>query len=73
MSMTFIVSKHTKSWKVIYVAPNVRYFSGYSYYVYLSFYFPGKAIFMSNSKVVVHLSGGLGNQLFQYMAGTGLA
>ena len=28
---------------------------------------------MSNSKVVVHLSGGLGNQLFQYMAGVGLA
>lgn len=28
---------------------------------------------MTNKKVVVHLSGGLGNQLFQFMAGFGLA
>lgn len=28
---------------------------------------------MSKDKVVVHLSGGLGNQMFQYMAGIGLA
>lgn len=28
---------------------------------------------MSKNKVVVHLSGGLGNQMFQYMAGAGLA
>ena len=28
---------------------------------------------MANKKVVIHLSGGLGNQLFQFMAGFGLA
>ena len=28
---------------------------------------------MPKDKVIVHLSGGLGNQMFQYMAGAGLA
>ena len=32
-----------------------------------------RSLYLNNKKVIVHLSGGLGNQMFQYMAGAAMA